>query len=531
MKNKNIGFLLAILLMFSGYTALAQDEPMKGVFEEETPRKALPEFQFLAFYINQGVTSNFFPTNEFMRGQVIGRMFGRNSTSTSDTLKAAYLEQRLIPFFIYQPHLFDGKAILRAVFEIDWTWGDVSYGTGGNQGSAVSGHQVNIQTQNIEIEYIPKPGWMFNLGLQRMYDTPYNPYRTVVDKMLQTSYRLNYFGTHGVGLTLYRNADFYRFKAAAFKLYENDIFLDDDVNLMELQYERNLNPLWKAAVAMHYVRDRSNGKGGVSILGQGLNSQLTEYNGVFRFKFGSNPYKADITWLGTHFSRNADMMMDRFYLSGYFNYNLGSARINQNDEWQKGADIGGFGSNLRLGFRYGQTTQDYVSMDLIYTSGDENGLDDKKYSGVITGNTWAAPGGIFVNSGAYILFPHANVVNRFTPVVADMSNMGYGLKGFTSNVSRGFIPNRLHGKIGTAMAMSNAQPAGGGFNMGYELNAGLAYNFGPFMSLELHGAHMWLGDFFDSNDSRYGYAVNGGEAGKRPVNPWTAFLVFKWLMF
>lgn len=531
MKIKGLILMLGCCLLFQHANLQAQEDTLKGVFEKETPKKALPEFQFLAFYINQGVVSNFYPTNEFMRGQVIGRMFGRNSTSTSDTAKAAYLEQRLIPFFIYQPHLFDGKAILRAVFEIDWTWGDVSYGTGGNQGSAVSGHQVNIQTQNIEIEYIPKPGWMFNLGLQRMYDTPYNPYRTVVDKMLQTSYRLNYFGTHGVGLTLYRSADFYRWKAAAFKLYENDVFMDDDVNLFELQYERNLNPLWKAAVAIHYVRDRSNGKGGVSILGQGLNSQLAEYNGVFRFKFGSNPYKADIAWLGTHFSRNADMMMDRFYLSGYFNYNLGDVRIKQDADWQKGSSIGGFGANLRMGFRYGQTAQDNVNVEIIYTTGDDNGLDDQKYSGVITGNTWAAPGGIFVNSGAYILFPHGNVVNRFTPLVADMSNLGYGLKGFTANVSKGFIPNRFHGKIGTAMAMSNAIPLGGGSKLGLEANAGLVYNIGAFMSLELHGAYVWLGDFFDSNDSRYGYAVNGGQAGVRPVNPWTAFIVYKWLMF
>ena len=175
-----------------------------NIFDAQIPGEPNKQFQFLAFYINQGVTSNFFPTNEFLRGQVIGRMFGRNTTSTSSTEITQYAEQRLIPFFIYQPNLFDGRAIMRASFEIDWTWGDVSYGTGGNQGGAVSGHQVNIQTQNIEIEYIPVTGWMINLGLQRMYDNPYNPYRTVAEKMLQNGYRMTYFGTHAVGLTLYQ---------------------------------------------------------------------------------------------------------------------------------------------------------------------------------------------------------------------------------------------------------------------------------------------------------------------------------------
>jgi hypothetical protein len=524
-------FTIGLILVIASCFNLEAQQQSGRVFDTQVPGEPNKEFQFLAYYINQGVTSNFFPTNEFLRGQVIGRLFGRNTSNTSDTATTAYIEQRLIPFFIYQPHLFNGKAIMRAVFEIDWTWGDVSYGTGGNQGSAVSGHQVNIQTQNIEIEYMPATGWMINLGLQRMFDNPYNPYRTIADKMLQNGYRMTYFGTHAVGLTLYRNADYHRWKAGYFKFYENDIFMDDDVNMYELQFEKNINKLWRAALTSHYIRDRAKGKGGISILGQGLNSNLAEYNGVFRFKFGNNPYEADIVWLGTHFSRNADLMIDRFGINGFFNYNLGIVDIKREAGWRRAADIAGFATNLRLTYRYGQTLQDHFNVDLMYTSGDDNGLDDRRYSGVMTGNTWAAPGGFWINSGAYILFPHANVVNRFTPVVGDLSNMGYGFTGGTVNYSKGFIPHRLHAKIGMAGAVSNATPVGGGNFMGLELNGGIVYNLGPFMSLELHGAHLWLGDFFDSADDRYGYPVNGGVQGVRPVNPWTAFIVYKWLMF
>jgi hypothetical protein len=527
-RIKSAGLFVGLILMLSVSAAAQQSSK---VFETQIPGEPNKQFQFLAFYINQGVTSNFYPQNEFLRGQVLGRMFGRNSVTTSDTITTAYVEQRLIPFFIYQPHLFDGRAILRAVFEIDWTWGDVSYGAGPNQGGAVSGHQVNIQTQNIELELIPKLGWSVNLGLQRMFDNPYNPYRTLADKMLENGFRMTHFGTHAVGVTLYRNADFHRFKAAFFKFYENDIFRDDDVNMFEFQYEKNINKLWRAALSTHYVRDRGNGRGGVSILGQGLNSQLAEYNGVFRFKFGSAPYEADVAWVGTHFSRNADYMIDRFFLNGFFNYNLGVVNVLRDSGWKKGAEIGGFSANFRSGYRYGQTIQDRISIDLMYTTGDENGIEDNKYSGVLTGNSWAAPGGFFINSGAYLLFPHGNVVNRFTPVIADISNIGYGFTGGTANFSKGIIPNRLHVKVGTAAAMSNATPIGGGRSMGIEANAGIVYNLGTFMSIELHGAHMWLGDFFDSADDRYGVAVNGGVQGERPVNPWTAFIVYKWLMF
>lgn len=496
------------------------------------PRKANKEFQFLAFYINQGVTSNFYPTSEFLKGQVVGRLFGRNTSTTSDTARSYYVEQRIIPFFIYQPNLFNGKALLRASFEIDWTWGDASYGTGGNTGGAISGDQVNIQTQNIELELLPWKGYAINMGLMRMFDSPYNPYRTLADKMMSTGYRLAYFGTDAVGISMRRDQDFSRWKAGFYKFYENDIQADDDVNMFEAMYEKQLSPKWKAGVSANYVRDRSQGKGGVSILGQGLNSLMSEYNGTFKFKFGSNPYKADIYWLGAFFSRNADFMIDRFQLTGFANYNLGKADVRIKNVWERGADIGGLGANLKAAYRYGQTPDDQIKLDLIYTSGDDNGLSDKKYSGVITANTWGSPGAIFVSSGAYILFPHANVVNRYTPAVADLSNMGYGLTAGTFVISKGIVPNRLIAKAGSALAFSNAEPLLGGKHIGTEANGALIFNPGTYMSIELHGAYMWLGDFYLSSDDAYGSPVNGSfPSGTKPFNPYTVFIVFKWLMF
>ncbi len=534
---KNL-YLLPVVILLLSFTLPAKAQEMSmgasdnyiGYFEQQVPRKANREFQFLAFFINQGVTSNFYPENVFMRGQVIGRLFGDNTTRTSDTLTSVYFEQRIIPFFIYQPKLFNGKATLRASFEIDWTWGDVAYGTGGNLGGAISSDQVNIQTQNIVIEYQPAPGWVINLGMQRIYDTPYDTYRTFFEKMTETGYRLMYWGTDAVGLKINRNTDFSRWVFAYYQLYENKIELDDDVTLQFVKYETDLLPKWRLGGSVYYLRDRSNGDGGVSIYGQGLNSRLTEYNGTFRFRFNKD-YKADIVWLGTFFSRNADFMMDRWRLSGFANYNIGKADVLDGNDWVRGADIGGLGANLKLGYRYGQTLDDVLDADLVFATGDEDALADKRYSGVITGNTWGAPAGIYISSGSYILFPHGNVVNRFTPLVADLSNMGYGLTGITLNARRGFIPNRLSGKVGGAFAQSVVAPDGGGKTIGYEANAALKYQLGVYMSIELHGAYAWLGDFYDSSSNSHSYHVNGAAGGERPLNPWTAFIVYKWLMF
>lgn len=530
---KKLLITFGVIVLLASFT-FAQS-PSNQYFSGEIPDKANNELQFLAFFINQGVVSNFFPKNDFLKGQIVGRLFGGNTSTSSNSLTSRYAEQRIIPFFIYQPKLFDGKAILRASFEIDWTWGDAAYGVGGNFGSAISGDQVNLQTQNLELELIPSKGWQINIGLQRLFDTPYNPYRTLFDKMTTTGYRLAYWGTDGVGISVRKEWDYSRMKAGLYKLYENYVHLDDDVTLFELTGEKDISKSWKLGLSAYYVQDRASGAGGVSILGQGLNSMLASHNGVYRFNYGSNDYKADIVWLGTFFGRNTEHWHDPWMITGFVNANIGSTDTLTNQllpdkEWTKATKIFGIGANLRVSYRYGQTLNDVVTADVMYTTGDDNGISDGKYSGVITGNHWGAPANIFVSSGAYILMPHGNVVNRYTPAIMDISNMGYGLTAVTLNFSRGLIPHKLNAKLGGAFAMSNVQPFGGGFHMGTEINGNIGYNFGPFMSLELHGAYLMLGDFYDSKQSSYSSSVNGG-LDTRPVNPWTAFLVFKWLMF
>lgn len=518
--------ILALCLpLFFALGGFSQSPSFYTELDQKLPKESNKEFQFLAFFYNQAVTTNVYPQNDFLRGQVIGRMFGANTTVTSDSLQAGYFEQRILPFFIYSPKLFNGKAILRSSFEIDWTWGDVSYGSGGNGGSAPSGDQVNLQTQNVELELIPKRGWAVNLGLQRMYDTPHNPYRTWFETLLNTAYRLNYWGTDGVGISVRRDADHYKWKSGFYKLYENNIQENDDVTLMDFSYRRAIGMRWHWGGSAAYLRDRANGEGGPSVLGQGLNSTLSDYNGSFRFRFANGaPYKADILWLGSYFSYNEPQVLDRIFATGYFNYNLGNIQLNENDDWVDGPGLGGFGANLRLGYRYGQTIRDAVYADLIYTSGDENGISDGRYSGVLTGNSWATPGGLYVSHGGYLLFPHANVVNRYVAAITDISNQGYGVSGLSLNLSHAIIPHRLTAKLGAVTARSNAAPNGGGNQMGLELNANLVYNLGVFMSIELHAAHLWLGDYYDSQ------LVNGG-LNLRPQNPHTAFLAFRWLMF
>lgn len=187
------------------------------------------------------------------------------------------------------------------------------------------------------------------------------------------------------------------------------------------------------------------------------------------------------------------------------------------------ATIVGFGGNARLGYRYGATRTDRVDAELMYTSGDPNGIADKRYSGVLTGNTWGVPAGLYVSSGAYLLLPHPNVVNRVSTAVFDISNQGLGLTSATLNASYDFVPNVLTAKVGLAGGFSNIAPAGGGHFIGVEGNASLVWRLRLGFTLEAHGAYLKLGDFYDA-------PTEIALGTPRPRDPWMTMLALKWLV-
>ncbi|MCB0556650.1 MAG: hypothetical protein KDD02_24100, partial [Phaeodactylibacter sp.] len=103
---KNRLFLGFWLFLLAASVSFAQIPPYFERLEKKIPEKANKEFQYIAFFYTHHNTTNIYPTNDFLKGQVIGRLYGQNTTTTSDTVTASYFEQRILPFFIYQPKLF-----------------------------------------------------------------------------------------------------------------------------------------------------------------------------------------------------------------------------------------------------------------------------------------------------------------------------------------------------------------------------------------------------------------------------------------
>lgn len=507
---------LVLLCLFITGLALQAQIPEPFPEKEEKPDKK--EVNIIGYYFMRGEQSNTAPTNEFLKGQVVGRLFGGNTVQTS-SVRSSFFEQRFIPMIAYSPRLFDGWATVRMNFELDWTLGDANYGAGGNLGGAFAADFVNLQTQNLFVEFRPKKTFFINAGLTRLFDNVAVPAYTGTSHLINTGYRLAFWGSDASGIAMHNLWPNQRIKAGAYQLYENNVNEDDDVTLFEVDYERDLDIINSIGVSFYHLRDHGNGEGGVSILGQGLNCTLSNYNGVFNFDFGDEDYTAGINWLGTHFHGNPLLNQGRFGYSGFGMMNFGQAKTAT-----RTVDILGFAANMRMAYKYGRTPNDFVAADGIFTTGDKKNINDGKYSGVLTGNNWSSPGAVFYGHGLYILLPHGLVVNRFTAAVVDIQNVGYGFAGGSLTGSYDIIRNKFRAKIGAGAAMAPVAPSQGGNFIGAEANLNLCYTPRVFMDLELHAAYMKLGDFFDSPEMY-------GSANGRPQNPWTVFATLKWIMF
>ncbi|HEX6834962.1 MAG TPA: hypothetical protein VF334_00240 [Polyangia bacterium] len=496
------------------------------------------QLRFLAYFIARGEVTNVAPTNDLLQGRVVGRLFGPNTTTTSQGT-SWLIEQRLIPFIVFEPKILDKMARLRASFELNWTWGDTSYSTGGNFGGALSGRSVNLETQNVEVELDLPHHWHVNIGLQRLWDNIRDPYRTFFTTEALSSERLAFWGTDAVGISAHGALWGQLFRFGAYDLYHNKVQEDDHVLLFEALTDRDIRDGWHVGGSVRYLRDTSAGAGGVSVLGQGPDSTLADYNGVFRFPLNGQKYHANLAWVGVDTSYNPEFTAGRFGGSAFAVASLGRVDLLQaSGDYAKVADVLGLALDARAGYRYGNSRNDVITGEVIYTTGDANGIADGRYSGVITGNTYGAPGGVFTTSGSYLLMPHSNVVNRYYSAVPDLSNQGYGLTAGTVNASYDLWRNVLTGKLGIAAGSSNVAPPGGGHFIGFEGNAMLAWRIRVFLSLEVHAAYLHLGGFYDSPKEQPAALTTTSNptataaAGTgRPRDPWTTFLALKWLMF
>lgn len=503
---------------------VAQDFSAAVDRSKRIPDAKPQEFRFIGYWFTRATASDIAPTNELLQGQIIGRLFGPNTTNTGKT--SSFIEQRFVPMFIYAPSILDGVATFRGLFKIDMTWGDAAYGVGGNKGGSLNGGQVNLQTLLANVEIRPTDAhWNIVVGMQRIFDNVRDPNIAAISTAQTSGYKLSYFGTQGVGVSSYSVFNKgTQLRLGYYQLYENIINENDDVALWMSDIESRVTPELEIGGNFWFAWDRGKNSGGISVLGQGLNSTLAEYNGAVRLVFPTSKYEADIAWIGGHASYNRDFSLGRLWADAFVMTNVGTidtVGISGTDFY---ADIFGVAANASINYKYGMTVNDKISVEALFTSGDKNGAADKSVNSVITGNVYGSPTAIYSNHRALLLFPDPKVVNRYYSAVHDISNMGYGVTGLFASISHDLIPNKFLVKVGGATAFANDTPNGGGSHIGTEVNVEAQYTYKVFLTFGASAGYMSTGDFYNSPLVTYN--------NTRPTHdPWVFFVNMMWLMF
>ncbi len=498
--------MLVTLLPFT--PALAQDlvAPPESRRAEVRPVATEPTagLRFLGVVDARATTSNVNTTNPLVNGQIVGTLGGTNSTTT-DRDAGAWTEERVGAFFAYAPPLLSGRATLEAAFEIDFAFGDSSYGTGGNTGGGFGADQVNLQTRRLAARFNVLKGLDVVTGLQFVGDGAQDPSTARPDDLLRSGGRLMFWGSEAAGITAYAKLadDAVRLRAGGYTLYELGFSDGDDATLFMADAE--YAPAYAMRIGIHvwYLRDRSAGLGG--LLGVGPTSSLSELQGGPRLDYRADdtqPFPdafADLSWVVIDGGYNRGLDMGPFGITGLAAGNVGRVYLTGlRDRAVTGALVDG-----EVRWRFASGKGSILRAEALWASGDD--ARDDQYTGVITGNSYGIAGAVHATHGCYLLFPDVGAINRQSAIVYDVSGAGRGLFAFTGGVAYDALPNRVTVGVGGGHARN-----GQGDTLGTEVNGRIVATPLPLLTVGVHAGTVIGSSLLE--------------------NPWTAFVALDWLV-
>ncbi|MEO1172732.1 MAG: hypothetical protein AAFX94_11895 [Myxococcota bacterium] len=496
----------------------------------------LREFRLVSYFLTRITATNQVASPVGLQGVSLGPIGinGGSNTSSGDDV-ATFAEQRWIPYVIYKPNFFDGRAEFHAQFEVDFAWGFGANTALQNQGGGINGDQVNLQTKNVNAAFYPtgKPRELaIVVGLQSFYDSARNPTNTLLSDIVQSGYKLSYMASDVAGVSVYSDTEQHRWRAAFLPIMAAQPNLGEQdprfsyAIFATLDYAYKLSPVSHLGLSYWFLNDSTDGTG--NIFGTTVNNgpsnsaELLPFTGVAPFPVESA--EATIHFLGTNFQHNVGFAAGDFSLTGFAMLNIGSV---SGDPLVEGGvedvSVFGLGANLEGQYRYGKTAGDVFTLEGMFTTGDDN-LQDDSYRGAFTMNYYGLPGAVWFNHKMLLLFPFTTTVSNYTGAVTDISNRGLGLLAGIGTAKYDLIDDRLNLKVGVGYARSMARPSRAegqsspGFSHGVEVNAELTYTWRYFMTVGAHVGYLAAGSFYDGND-------------RVSSDPWAGFLTLTWVGF
>ena len=522
--------------------AWAQSTPLPGAYAEWYEAKnreedAKPrEFNLINYFFTRVSATNLVGDPVGLRGVSLGPIgnFAGSSVRADPGRETYFVEQRWIPILEYSPFFVDGLASFRAQFEVDYLWGRAANTVQQNEGGGFNADQINIQTKNVNVALYPTkdPSQLAILiGTQSVYDSVHDPTRSGLNDLIRTGYKLAFLGSDATGLSIFSGyKGLARLSLIPLGSFQADVATNGDPRLKFVwtalaDYTYPVRPGTNVGLSLWYLRDDTKGE---AYAFEGLVRSGPGSPGLSAFT-GAPQLSIDrpsgwVSWVGANFNHNIDFRTGRLAASGFAMYNHGQYRSNkEGTTLNPQLDISGLSANLELLYNYGRTANDLVSLEGMFSTGDDN-LGDGRYTGAFTFNQYGLPGAVWFNHKMLLLFPFTSTVNNYTGAVTDISNQGFGLQTVLATGALDLIPNKLNLKLGAGYAQSSVTPpesapgVARGRVIGTEFNAELRYTLRYLMTVGLHGGYMIRGNFYAGNP-------------RLTANPWAAFTTFTWYAF
>ncbi len=472
MRRLSILFILFLAGTFLAAPALALDTKLSG------------------FYRARGIVDNFVASDNFI------------GTLSDDAEDESLVDQRLRLKF---DAMVNDYLSFTYYAEVDFQWGDNSYANARNDGGALGGDTVNLESKHVYIDVkVPETNVSARLGLQGLDD--HWDWTFVTADMAGAKFNLQY--------------DAATITAGWFKLLEGDFNDADDVNLWALQVETSVSPNLKGGVDYYYYQNSGNTGYGTYF----STADMADIQGDA--SWSSNREDMDLHYLGLH----GEYRMREVVLKGWALGNFGTVDNIMNDTTTgltDNIDVEGWGGTVQATTNLGGVT---AGLRGLFFSGDDDLTDGD--AGFFV-NPLATETFSFATDGFMIFFPDVywTSVGQYGFAMVDAAWAGYGLWGGTLNASytpAGLDKVNIKGGIAYVASLEDKLATGdprsdrNGTSLGTEAFLRASYTVGENLVLSANGAYAWLGDFYD--DQGGGTAANDPSAAD-PDNPYEVYVM------
>jgi hypothetical protein len=432
---------------------------------------AMADVSLTGFYRAKGYVANYM---DYGAGTINP---SADKSVTGSAREKAYVDQR------WRGKLSAGDENVKAVafFEIDSQWGDKSGAVERNEGAAIGGDSINLETKNVYLWFkIPDTSVDFTVGLQNVSDSYAGVFMGAADLAgVVTNFKFEPVAIRLGALQPWKEN---RADASGTALYigEAKFSPTKDVKVgANMYFLRDGGTKWNPGNQLFNATTPASSFSGSTAIGTGV---------------------AKLYMPGVDFAVNAGMAK----VSGFAFAQFGDRKYDVPGT-QK-TKFSGYSGDVRADLNAGPAK---VFVEGLYVSGNDYNANSDKYKGIVVMDDYKFTTGssTFSRTDMVLLLPAADSINTSPALAYDANNLGLGMVHIAAGASMD-VASKTTAKLGVGYLTAAKKIAGTGpdyFNfknksdMGTEVNASVNYNISKGLDLTGTAAYVFLGGAYDKS--------------------------------